>query len=396
MHGILSSSYLFLVASVAATLSHAATPEIYLSPPTTGASSSDGSALSAKSASLVLAQHLGLEQFEFLALGNDKMRESDRGNEYTRLGLIGERSFVGEGSTNALFLVVDGEHARDIIPPSLKPSFSIAGSEPRSSLGSLVSTYLQRARHVYSKLYSTVSLPSAPSSQGRVLDIFSAPSPANEAFLAEISVLSEFFESPSSEHSDKFAALTLTSLPQLASTYGYASAQYTLATRTIHALLEVGSADPATHIALLTLDTDPAPATNSKRSPQSQPPQQSPLPVYTHDSPTSNVSSLSSTCLGSVLACDDATDACSGRGECISISKAGKECFVCQCTREGWAGSKCEKKDVSGPFALLAGTTITLLLLIGGSISLLYSIGSQGLPSILTSSTGAVNGGRKD
>ena len=36
------------------------------------------------------------------------------------------------------------------------------------------------------------------------------------------------------------------------------------------------------------------------------------------------------------------------------------------------------------PFVLLAGTTVTLLLLVGGSIALLTAVGEQKLPSTLT------------
>jgi hypothetical protein len=39
-------------------------------------------------------------------------------------------------------------------------------------------------------------------------------------------------------------------------------------------------------------------------------------------------------------------------------------------------------------FTLLAGTVITLLLLVGGSVSLLYSVGNVELPGILTGTAG--------
>lgn len=43
-------------------------------------------------------------------------------------------------------------------------------------------------------------------------------------------------------------------------------------------------------------------------------------------------------------------------------------------------------------FVLLAGTVIALLVMVGGSIGLLYGIGSQDLPSVLT---GGSAGGHK-
>lgn len=45
-------------------------------------------------------------------------------------------------------------------------------------------------------------------------------------------------------------------------------------------------------------------------------------------------------------------------------------------------------KDYSAPFILLAGTTILLLLLVVGGVSLLFSIGEQSLPSTLNLSVG--------
>jgi len=91
---------------------------------------------------------------------------------------------------------------------------------------------------------------------------------------------------------------------------------------------------------------------------------------------------------------NNSTSTCSGRGKCVEASKAGRTCFVCNCgkttTGEGnkiktdyWAGESCERKDISGPFVLLSGTVIVMVLLIVGSISLLYGVGDHPLPSTL-------------
>jgi len=61
--------------------------------------------------------------------------------------------------------------------------------------------------------------------------------------------------------------------------------------------------------------------------------------------------------------------------------------------KQTWVGEMCERKDISGPFVLITGTVIGLLLLIGGSISLLYNVGEHELPSTLL---GGVVGVRKD
>lgn len=63
-----------------------------------------------------------------------------------------------------------------------------------------------------------------------------------------------------------------------------------------------------------------------------------------------------STCFTSADACRNATATCSSRGDCVSVTRAGRTCFVCQCGKapleEGgknisWAGSMCQKKDIS-------------------------------------------------
>ncbi|EGO00237.1 hypothetical protein SERLA73DRAFT_180710 [Serpula lacrymans var. lacrymans S7.3] len=349
--------------------------KVYLSP-----SVSLPSRLSPKHASLVLSHHLGLEQFESLG---------DNTAEFG--GLFNERAFVGEGERDAVFLVVDETYANDILPSSMEPSFSLLNTPSLSSLSSLVSTYLHRASHVFSYIYSDLSVPS----QGvpRVLDIFSTPSPANEAFLAEVSVLTDFMDTELHEggySAEKFAALELSSLAQLAVTYGRSSEQYQVATQTIKAFIDACIARKA-NVAVLTSDA----FTLQKRQ---QPPGQSPLPPSgVPQPPPRGIPS----CFNTAEACTNATDFCSGHGQCSSTSKRGQECFVCTCSATSsaqgktqyWAGEACERKDVSGPFVLISGVVITLIVIIGGSISLLYGIGDVELPNILT---GGVAGGRKE
>ncbi|KIJ61286.1 hypothetical protein HYDPIDRAFT_177054 [Hydnomerulius pinastri MD-312] len=357
----LSASLLFFGLSQAA--------NVYLSP-----AESFPSRLSPQQANLVLAAHLGLEQFEAVT------QDAGRLNKLFR-----ERDFVGQGDQSALLLLVDEAHARDIIPPTFEPSFSFVESQAEP-LPSFVKTCNQRASHAYSYVLAEPSL----SAQGvpRVLDIFSSPTPANEAFLAEMSTLVEYLES---SRSDRFAALQFTGIPQLAASYGRSSEHYQLATETLRAAIEAILADKSIHVALVTY----APSTQ-KRSPQA--PQQSPLPPNLKITQSPQPIRQLASCLGSASACANATNSCSGHGECVSSTRAGQECFVCACTTttsdagkvQNWAGDMCERKDVSGPFVLITGTVVTLILLMGGSVSLLYAIGGHELPSILT---GGVAGG---
>jgi len=346
--------------------------DVYLSP-----SQEFPSRLSLQHAGFVMSQHLGLEPTENFQNYGELLREHE---------------FVAQGPSNALFLLVDDASLQDIIPSCMSRSFSIAGA-PTSSLTSFVSSYLQRAVHAYSLVYSDIAIP--PEGTPRTLDIFSAPTPANEAFLAEISTLNKFVEPTTDIHDDKFASLELTGLSQLAATYGRSSDQYQLAARTVRAVLEASTADAKTRVAILSYTPSPI---MGKRQPQS--PQQSPFPAVRP--PVGPPIRRLASCLTSAEACSDATNSCSGHGQCVSTLIAEQECFVCACSdtksnsgkTQSWAGDMCQRKDISSTFVLIAGTVITLILLMGGSVSLLYSIGYDELPSILTG--GVASGLRRE
>lgn len=96
--------------------------------------------------------------------------------------------------------------------------------------------------------------------------------------------------------------------------------------------------------------------------------------------------------------CIRQTKNCSGRGTAyLKHSKNANmkhDCWACKCEStthtvgEGikttkWGGPACQKKDVSVPFFLLAGFTITMLMTVGWAIGLLFSIGQEDLPSVL-------------
>lgn len=48
-----------------------------------------------------------------------------------------------------------------------------------------------------------------------------------------------------------------------------------------------------------------------------------------------------------------------------------------------WGGPACQKKDVSVPFWLLAGFSVLLVSAISWGVGLLYSVGSEELPSVI-------------
>lgn len=113
---------------------------------------------------------------------------------------------------------------------------------------------------------------------------------------------------------------------------------------------------------------------------------------------------LNGGCFTSYNSCITATNNCTGHGNCLDKYAMGtsggqsgdKQCFVCYCsateTHPGWendtrlthwGGAYCQKIDISSSFWLLAGTTIILIGLVGGSIALLFNVGEEKLPGVI-------------
>lgn len=98
-------------------------------------------------------------------------------------------------------------------------------------------------------------------------------------------------------------------------------------------------------------------------------------------------------CFSSQASCENTTNFCSGHGQCYN---AHKNCFKCRCgttvahvnddgTKKTiqWGGAACERKDISTPFILFASFGVAMTALVVGAISMLYSMGSQELPSVI-------------
>jgi len=107
-------------------------------------------------------------------------------------------------------------------------------------------------------------------------------------------------------------------------------------------------------------------------------------------------------CFRTQSACEKATHGCSGHGSCGVSRKGGdgrNDCYSCACKPEVkhvgengmesqikttyWGGPACQKKDVSVPFWLFVGTGVMLAFLMSTGISMLYSMGSEELPSVI-------------
>jgi len=217
-----------------------------------------------------------------------------------------------------------------ILPDSLRPAFTLATppSTPIYSLSSIVSTYLHRASHSFTSLFSSTNF-------GETSDVSALASFLNSA------------EEPS------FAAVEVLKLHETGKRFGISSEEYLGVANGLRSILEQVLQDDRFNLAIITFAT-PSSASLVKRAA----PQESQVPFPDAPPPQQPIGAIS-TCFTSLDACNNSTSTCSGRGKCVEASKAGRTCFVCNCGRtttgEGakiktdyWAGESCERKDISG------------------------------------------------
>ncbi|WEW58526.1 hypothetical protein PRK78_003994 [Emydomyces testavorans] len=132
-------------------------------------------------------------------------------------------------------------------------------------------------------------------------------------------------------------------------------------------------------------------------------------PILHRDSnttkPNNTLSTLLPICYATNETCTARTNSCSGNGYCYlkrhSPTK-GSECYACKCLRtldytnpDGtqktiqWGGPACQKKDVSMPFWLLAGLSVLLVVGIWFGVGLLWAMGQEELPGVLSAGVAA-------
>lgn len=116
-------------------------------------------------------------------------------------------------------------------------------------------------------------------------------------------------------------------------------------------------------------------------------------------------SSLTPVCHASNSSCAEATNNCSGHGFCYLKYGAGVDgttgnCYTCQCqsstirNSDGttktvqWGGPSCQKRDISSPFFLVAGVSVLAIIMAGSAIGMLFSMGAQELPSVISAGVG--------
>lgn len=337
-------------------VSPASAVTVYLHPPPTTAVPSQ---LDTRHASLALAHHLGLEKFEQIGTGDGVW---DGG------ALTAEQEgVVGTAPKNGLLVTLSEADAKGkftmhfdicsnlmhdmpVVLPSGLTQTSRLPSPPMDSLYPLIQTYIHRAAELYTNIFTDFS-PISSTSRLPLLDIFSAPTQANRKFITSVASLVDYLDAKSTSDSgyENFAAFELDGLADLAQQYGTDSEAYQTAVKTLQAVFTSAMAHPDLKFAVLTF----VPATSEWKRADDDEPQ---TPMNPPKAPPAAPISAISGCFASADACGNATDSCSGHGECVAASKLGRTCYVCACgvtvddkgRKEEWAGQACERKDVSG------------------------------------------------
>lgn len=214
-----------------------------------------------------------------------------------------------------------------ILPDSLPLAFTMVSPTytPIFSASSIISAYLNRANYLFPSVF--------PSKQFVHLD--------------DIHALEAYFNT---SEEPSFAAIDLSNLLAMSKTSDQSNKEELI--RGLRSFLEHISQDDRYNLAVLTYATPSSTLLFKRDTHESQAPFPSVVP------PQLPIGSIS-TCFTSSDACNNGTSSCSGRGQCVEASKAGRTCFVCLCgftisgkgknvKTEYWAGEKCERKDISG------------------------------------------------
>ncbi|OSS49506.1 hypothetical protein B5807_06035 [Epicoccum nigrum] len=151
--------------------------------------------------------------------------------------------------------------------------------------------------------------------------------------------------------------------------------------------------------ALLSLTPEPSTSPKTEAESESEYPDLEDFPVFTSEKKSNGtVRGILPPFFNSLASCEKLTLNCSGHGACKLLHKAQdktqQDRFGCACSPTivgkgnarkvtNWGGPACQKKDISTPFWLFVGTGVMLAFLISTIIGMMYSIGSEELPSVI-------------
>ncbi|CAE6431519.1 unnamed protein product [Rhizoctonia solani] len=367
-----------------------------------GRGSSESPSLTLPQTNKVLANHLGLDIYESL-------EDYGETKEWQKMLKNGMDSLLDGDQLpkNTMMFVLYTDRPQDLASmPTFdyfpeQPSFYINSTLSRRDVSALLSNYAAHARESFATVPKELNWKSdpdfAPKFDGDdIIQTFKVPGKSAALFLDEIMAIQYFRHGSWSRSTEtpNFATFEITALDLLAEEYGRDSEQYRKAVDVIEWLSILGWHEGEIYSLIVTPKTEPEghsyhQARNMVAPIERRAPVSGSVPIYS--------------CFKNADTCRNATSACSERGSCVPVSRAGRTCYTCKCepsrSKDGmtttyWAGQRCERKDVSSAFVLLTGTVVGVLAVAFGSVALLYTVGDEKLPGTLTG--GAVHGTKHD
>ncbi|KAF2869525.1 hypothetical protein BDV95DRAFT_498359 [Massariosphaeria phaeospora] len=407
-------SWSFIASSLYCSAAASQLGHVYIHDSVPNAAPQSPPSVTPETARLILAERLGLSYFHSIESSNDEAIQQINayGGRQPRLRLLGGGD-AGRTKAQVLIWVDDVEDVNDIIqaPSSYSTAFTISSPPLAPDNDRLIQDFILQAE----------SMPKHPDPKGRTysvgIEVEAALSPLRlsrtfndyltiiRAGTADKSVfpdikerIARILEQASAEKEQGFA-ITVVLMPPSAShskrsahPYGTYSLSNGIATRRekTEAPLSLASSQPAT-------------------APQSSNPNISDLGDLTMTTAAEDdnlVLGILPACFETQEVCEKQTRNCSSHGECKVLHKGSagkgerKDCYGCACQAtihhvgedkgmEGkkktthWGGPACQKKDVSVPFFLFASSGIFLAFLISAGIGMLYTMGSEELPSVI-------------
>ncbi|KAF2187712.1 hypothetical protein K469DRAFT_685593 [Zopfia rhizophila CBS 207.26] len=355
--------------------------------------------MSPATARLIFAQRLGLSQFHSIKDANDEVIE-----QINAYGGRQRKLFGGDEDRNnahALIWIDDVEDIAGFIQDSKEYSAEFTITNPPSAS--------ENQRLIQDMILQAESLPKKPDPRGvtystgfEIAEILD--------YLKQTNTYNEYLTIFKADKNDKLSPSDLsTSISKLVRKKSFpitvvlTPPSSSKAKRSAH---PYGTYDLPSTIQARRENTEallsPSSSQPSAAAAQNVSPQN--LEDFPHISETDEtrpVLGILPSCFATLATCEEQTHNCTGHGACMLLHKGEtgkdarvKDCYGCHCeatvveVRDGkkttyWGGPACQKKDVSVPFWLFVGSGVILAFLISTGIGMLYSMGSEELPSVI-------------
>jgi hypothetical protein len=359
--------------------------------PAPSSAAPSSSPVDADTARLILAHRLGLDRFHAIAAPDAAALRQINAYGGRQSRLFGARPDDASRAHVLVWLDDVADAAADL------PAASFAVQDPPAAA--------DNDRLLRDLIAQAESLPRLPDPQGRTyatgLDVEAALSPFKKTSLHN-DYLTVF---RAGKHDDfsrqrlsaELEALAAQGVPMTVIMMPPSSSPIKRAPTSYGAYLMPAAVDARRQNPEALLSLTPEPSTSPNPSDMED------FPVIIQAAKNATVRGILPACFSSLASCQKQTLGCSGHGECKLLHKRqdkSKDCYGCACVPtvehvdedKGmevkrkvtyWGGPACQKKDISIQFWLFVGTGVTLAFLVATIIGMMYSIGSEELPSVI-------------